>query len=64
MGFVVIPGSKNVAHIKDNLNILDFTLTEDEMVEIAKLNSGKRYYTRTDAALKGFAAWHPTYEKP
>ena len=64
MGFVVIPGSKNVAHIKDNLDILDFTLTEGEMAEIAKLNKGKRYYTRTDAALKGFAAWQPTYEAP
>ena len=62
MGFVVIPGSKNVAHIKDNLDILDFTLTNDEMAEIAKLNKDKRYYTRTDAALKGFAAWQPTYE--
>ena len=30
MGFVVIPGSKNVDHIKDNLNILDFKLTDDQ----------------------------------
>lgn len=28
MGFMMIPGSKNVVHIKDNLYILDFTLTE------------------------------------
>ena len=63
MGFVVIPGSKNVAHIRDNLDILDFTLTEEEMAEIAKLNKGKRYYIRTDAALAGFAGWQPTYEK-
>ena len=62
MGFVVIPGSKNVDHIRDNLDILDFTLTEEEMAEIAKLNSGKRYYTRTDEALAGYAAWQPTYE--
>ena len=62
MGFVVIPGSKNVDHIRDNLDILDFTLTEEEMAEIAKLNSGKRYYTRTDEALVGYAAWQPTYE--
>lgn len=48
--------------IKDNLNILDFTLTEEEMAEIAKLNNGKRYYVRTDAALAGFAGWQPTYE--
>ena len=62
MGFVVIPGSKNVAHIRDNLDILDFTLTDEEMAEIAKLNKGKRYYTRTAEALAGFAGWQPTYE--
>lgn len=63
MGFVVIPGSKNVDHIRDNLDILDFTLTDDEMAEIAKLNKGVRYYTRTDEALAGFAAFQPTYEE-
>ena len=62
MGFVVIPGSKNVNHIRDNLDILDFTLTEEEMAEIAKLNKGKRYYTRTDEALASYAAWQPEYE--
>ena len=63
MGFVVIPGSKNVDHIKDNLDIMDFTLTDEEMAEIAKLNKGVRYYTRTDEALAGFAAWQPQYEQ-
>ena len=63
MGFVVIPGSKNVAHIKDNLDILDFTLTDDEMNEIATLDKEKRYYHRTDAQLKQFAAWRPEFEK-
>ncbi|MBQ4186447.1 MAG: aldo/keto reductase [Firmicutes bacterium] len=63
MGFVVIPGSKNVAHIKDNLDILDFSLTEAEMAEIAKLNKGVRYYIRTDEALNAFAGWRPQFEK-
>ena len=62
MGFVVIPGSKNVAHIKDNADIFDFTLTYDEMAKIAKLNKGVRYYNRTDVQLVQFAAWQPTYE--
>lgn len=62
MGFVVIPGSRNVAHIRDNLDILDFILTDAEMNEIAKLNTGVRYYIRTDEALSGFAAWQPAYE--
>lgn len=63
MGFVVIPGSKNVDHIRDNLNILDFKLTDDEMAEIAKLDKGVRYYNHTDESLAGFAAWQPEYEK-
>ena len=63
MGFVVIPGSKNVDHIRDNLDIFDFKLTNDEMVEIAKLDKGERYYHRTDAQLKQFAQWKPEFEK-
>ena len=63
MGFVVIPGSKNVDHIRDNLNILDFTLTDDEMAEIAKLDKGVRYYNRTDEQLAAFAGWRPQFEQ-
>ena len=63
MGFVVIPGSKNVAHIKDNADIFDFKLTDDEMNEIKKLDKGFRYYTRTDEALESFASMKPEYEK-
>ena len=63
MGFVVIPGSKNVDHIKDNLDILDFTLTDDEMNEIAKLDKDMRYYHRTDEQLNSFAAWRPEFER-
>ena len=63
MGFVVIPGSKNANHIRDNLNILDFTLTGEEMAQIAELDKEERYYHRTDAQLVQFAAWQPTYEK-
>ena len=63
MGFVVIPGSKNVDHIKDNLNIMDFELTSNEMAEIAKLDKGERYYHRTDEQLVQFAVWKPDFEK-
>ena len=62
MGFAVIPGSKNVDHIKDNLDILDFTLTNEEMAEIAKLDKGVRYYHRTDEQLIQFAGWRPSFE--
>ena len=63
MGFTVIPGSRNVDHIRDNLDILDFALTEEEMAEIAKLENNVRYYTRTDEALAGFASWRPEFER-
>ena len=63
MDFAVIPGSRNVDHIKDNLNILDFTLTDEELKEIAKLDKGVRYYHRTDEQLKQFAGWRPQFER-
>ena len=63
MGFAVIPGSKNADHIKDNLDILDFTLTDEEMTEIAKLDKGVRYYHRTDEQLVQFAGWRPAFEE-
>ena len=63
MGFIVIPGSKNPKHIADNFAILDFTLTQEEMAEIAKLDANKRYYYRTNEQLAQFAAWRPDFEK-
>ena len=63
MGFSVIPGSKNVDHIKDNIDIFDFELTVDEMKELGKLDKGERRYIRTDEALESYANWKITYEK-
>ncbi len=63
MGFAVIPGSRNADHIRDNLDILDFRLTDGEMAEIAALDRGERYYHRTDAQLDQFAAWRPQFER-
>jgi diketogulonate reductase-like aldo/keto reductase len=63
MGFAVIPGSRNVEHIRDNLDILDFALTDNEMAQIAALDKGERYYHRTDEQLHQFALWKPDFEK-
>ena len=62
MGFIVIPGSKNIEHIKENLDILDFELTKEEMNDISKINKNIRYYNRTDEQLEHFAKWKPEYE--
>ena len=54
-GNVVIPGSKNPDHIRDNFDIFDFALTDEDMAEIAKVNKNKRYYTATPEMLAAYA---------
>ena len=56
MGNIVIPGSKNPDHIRDNFDIFDFALTDEDMAAIAKVNKGVRYYTATPEALAAYAA--------
>ena len=41
----------------------DHDSIEGEMAQIAELNRGVRYYTRTEEALAGFAAWRPAFEE-
>jgi len=48
MGFIVIPGSKNVEHIKSNFDLFDFELDSEDMDLIATLNKSIRYFNRTD----------------
>ena len=62
MGFIVIPGSKNIEHIRDNFNILDFKLSNEDMNKIAKINKNERYYIRTEEQLKNFAGFTPQFE--
>ena len=58
-GNVVIPGSKNPAHIHDNFDVFDFALTDAEMQEITTLNKDKRYYEVTEDKLAAFATMFP-----
>lgn len=53
-GNVVIPGSKNPDHIRDNVDIFDFTLTDEDMAEIAKVDKGVRYYTATPEMIAAY----------
>ena len=41
--FIVIPGSKNPEHIKENYNIFDFELSSEDMEKIYNINKNKRY---------------------
>ena len=62
-GNIVIPGSKNPAHIKDNLDLFDFELTAEEMSKIAALDKGARYYTSTPEMLKKYAEMAPPVDE-
>ena len=42
-GVVVIPGSSNPEHIKENTELYHFTLTEDEMNRIHALDRGEKH---------------------
>lgn len=54
-GNIVIPGSKNPSHIKDNFDLFDFSFTEEEMEKIAALDKNTRYYYSTPEILKKYA---------
>ena len=62
-GNIVIPGSKNPAHIRDNFDLFDFELTDGEMAQIAALDKQKRYYTCTPSMLKAYAEMVPPVDE-
>ena len=62
-GNIVIPGSKNPAHIRANFDIFDFALTEGEMAEIDAMNKNARYYTSTPEMLRRYAEMVPPVDE-
>ena len=47
-GLIVIPRSKNPAHIAENIHLFDFTLANDDMVAINALNQNQRINPKND----------------
>ena len=58
-GNIVIPGSKNPDHIKDNFDLFDFSLTDAEMAKIVALDKDTRYYTSTPEMLQRYVEMVP-----
>ena len=42
-GVVVIPGSSNERHIRENISVFDFELSNEEMERIAVLNKNEKH---------------------
>lgn len=59
-GNIVFPKTTNPQHMKDNFNIFEFELTEDEMNEIRSLDSGKRFFNMTlEQQEANLGTWKP-----
>ena len=46
-GNIIFPKTTNPAHMKENFDIFDFELTDEEMQEIKKLDKNQRFFTMT-----------------
>ena len=62
-GNIVIPGSKSPAHIQDNFDLFDFSLTAWEMAQISIMDKNVRYYTSTPELLQRYAAMVPPVDE-
>ena len=62
-GNIVIPGSKSPAHIQDNFDLFDFSLTAWEMAQISIMDKNVRYYTSTPEMLKKYAEMVPPVDE-
>lgn len=54
-GNIVIPGSTNINHIKDNADIFDFELTTDEIEKINHISKNTRYYIPNKELTESYA---------
>lgn len=62
MGNVVIPGSRNPEHIKANIDLFDFELTDEDMAQIAKVDKETPYYVATQSQLESYLNLAPDFD--
>lgn len=63
-GNIAIPGSRNPDHVRENIDIFDFELTDSEMAEINALNTGHGVYEfPPDADGSSFTSFAPDFDE-
>ena len=60
---IILPGSRSQEHIKDNADIFDFTLTDENMAEIAQVNKHEPFYKVTLESLRRLATTKCNFEE-
>nr|CAD7203952.1 unnamed protein product [Timema douglasi] len=61
-GIVVIPKSSNPGRIRENFQVFDFKLTEDEMYELSLLDRGKKGSTIANVAIDRTSPEYPYHD--
>lgn len=61
-GTAVVPKASTEAHLAENIQIHDFTLSNDEMTAISSLNRNRRFNDPGDFAQSAFNTFLPIYE--
>lgn len=63
MGFGLVPGSRSFDHIKENAEIFDFTLIDEEMRRMESLNQHEPFYKVTKESLERLATTKCNFEE-
>ncbi len=58
-GFSTIPSSRNADHIRQNISVYSFALSDSDMDKIRALDGEKRFYTSTWEEMQHFNDWKP-----
>ena len=58
-GFSVIPGSRNAAHIQENIAVYGFALLDGDMEKMRSLDKEQRFFTSTWEDIQRFNDWTP-----
>ncbi len=61
-GTAIIPKSSNPDRLKQNLQLFDFTLNDDEMAAISALNTNRRFNDPGVFCELAFGTFHPIYD--
>lgn len=61
-GTAVIPKTSNPARLAENIDIFDFILSDDEMQQIAALDSNRRFNDPGEFCESAFGCYFPIYE--